>query len=69
MPLDDHAPPSFKDKCQVMGYWALREWRVLSVLVLLLTLCVLISDVDINVHWKIAQDYEPPITYDFIQKA
>jgi uncharacterized integral membrane protein len=47
---------------------AAEEWRVLSVLILLIIICILIADVDVNVRWKIAEDYEPPITYDYIQR-
>lgn len=66
---EDHVPPSFKDQCSYGLRWAMREWRTLSLLLLLTIICILIGDVDVNVRWKVAEDFTPPITYEFMQKA
>jgi hypothetical protein len=60
-------PRSLWGRCKKWTDKALDEWRLITVASLLLALCLLVGDIGVNVHWKLLQDFQQPITYSMIK--
>lgn len=45
------------------------EWRLFCVIILLITICILLADLDLSVRWQLASEYEPTLTYPLLKEA
>lgn len=61
--------PTCLDRLRQWLEAALREWRILGVFFLLSVVCILLSDLDLSVQWKLMSDEKMHLSYPLLKQA
>ena len=61
--------PTCLDRLRQWLEVALREWRILGVFFLLSVVCILLSDLDLSVQWKLMSDEKMHLSYPLLKQA
>ncbi len=61
--------PTLLDRMKLGMEALMREWRVLGIFFLLSIVCILLSDLDLSVQWKLMSEGKMRMSYPMLKEA
>lgn len=61
--------PTCLDRMRQWLESAMREWRILGIFLLLSVVCILLSDLDLSVQWKLMSEEKMHLSYPLLKQA